>query len=244
MSSQVTPSEAAEVVLKERERERQKERQKKRQAQKQNPNKDAATSSDGTHAPTLEQVSMPKWDGLESGEVDESELDRRQRALSEQLDRRQREVHQQGKRLARVREELKALEQPIKADIMQLRERLEVANRSEITLVQNVNELRKQLFEKEHLLGETRQEKQTAADELIRVMADYERRKTDRLNEIADLVGGESAHNRLTNKPAKFTGFWSFIFIVERLVDSLIDGCSLSLWKGKEGHPPHWRSVI
>lgn len=196
-TSDVTPSEAAELVLQERRRQRETEKR-----------KEAREAKNEVKDITLEKVSVPKWEGADEGEVDESELDRRQRALSEQLEKRQREVIRQSKQLAKVREELKALEQPIKAEIMQLREQLESANREEISLVQDVNILRKDLFEKEKALKKVRADKQDLADNLIKVMADYERRKTERLNEIADLVGaGTSTSGKVTNKQSSFTGF-------------------------------------
>lgn len=187
-------ADAAEVVLKERERQREIERKKKSSAEK------------PEVEPELETVSVPKWEGAEAGEVDESELDRRQRAIAEQLEKKQKEVHRQGKELARVRAELKALEEPIKAEIMQLREKLEDSNRREKSLVESVNTLRKDLFDKEKSLGEVRTEKQQLADNLIKVMADYEKRKTDRLNEIAELVGGEPA-KQITPRASNFSGF-------------------------------------
>jgi len=190
-------SEAAELVLKERQRQRELERR----------TKQAGDASDKAVAePTLEQVSVPKWEGAEAGEVDESELDRRQRAISERLERKQREVHEQGKELARVRAELKALEEPIKAEIMQLREKLESANRTEKGLVETVNALRKDLFEREKELSDVRATKQDLADGLIGVMADYEKRKTERLNEIAALVGGEAVPKKTAAK-SNFAGF-------------------------------------
>lgn len=196
-SSDVTPSEAAELVL--RERQRQREAEKRREARE---------AKGEAKDITIEKVSVPKWEGADEGEVDESELDRRQRALSEQLEKRQREVIRQSKQLARVREELKALEQPIKTEIMQLREQLETANRQEISLVQDVNLLRKDLFDKEKTLKKVRADKQDLADKLIRVMADYERRKTERLNEIADLVdAGSSTSGKVTNNQPTFSGF-------------------------------------
>lgn len=184
-------SEAAEVVLKERQRQRDLEtREKPKSPSKPTP-------------PKLETVSVPKWEGAEAGEVDESELDRRQRAISQKLEARQQEVRRQGIQLARVRAELKKLEEPIKAEIMGLREQLEGANRRESGLVNMVNSLRKELFDKEGELKNVRTEKQELADRLIEVMADYEKRKTERLNEIADLVGEE----RVPGKPSNFAGF-------------------------------------
>lgn len=194
----LSSSEAAEVVLKERRKQREIEEKKSKAAA------DGATPQE----PTLETVSVPKWEGAEEGEVDESEMDRRQRAIAEQLEKRQREVNRLGKELARVRADLKALEEPIKAEIMQLREKLEDSNRREKALVDAVNLLRKDLFTKEKALKEVRTEKQDLVDDLIRVMADYEKRKTERLNEIADLVGGEPAQKLSSKRPASnFSGF-------------------------------------
>lgn len=189
-------SEAAEVVLQERQRQRELGDRRK----------DKEAVSDELQQPVLETVSVPKWEGADAGEVDESELDRRQRVISEQLDKKQREVHRQGQQLARVRAELKALEQPIKEEIMQLRERLEDSNRREKALVESVNALRKDLYGKEKSLKEVREEKQQLADNLIKVMADYERRKTERLNEIADLVGSQRV-TKPTSKGSNFSGF-------------------------------------
>lgn len=189
-------SEAAELVLRER------ARQREHNARQTNADALAAVP------PKLETVSVPRWDGAEAGDVDESELDRRQRALSQHLDKRQAEVVRQGKELARVRRELKKLEEPIKLEIMALRERLEESNRREMGLVTTVNTLRKDLFEKEGELGEVRKEKQAFADQLITVMADYEKRKTDRLNEIVDLVGGEPVGEQKTaSRASDFVGF-------------------------------------
>lgn len=194
----LSSSEAAEVVLKERQKQREIEQKKAM----------AANATAAPKEPTLETVSVPKWEGAEEGEVDESELDRRQRAIGEQLEKRQREVQRQGKELARVRADLKALEEPIKAEIMQLRERLEDSNRREKALVDSVNMLRKDLFVKENSLKEVRTEKQDLADDLIRVMADYEKRKTERLNEIAELVGGDSGRRPTSKRPeSNFSGF-------------------------------------
>lgn len=189
-------SEAAEVVL--QERQRQKELDNRRRAKE--------STSDELQQPVLETVSVPKWEGADAGEVDESELDRRQRVISEQLEKKQREVHRQGQQLARVRAELKALEQPIKEEIMQLREKLEESNRQEKALVESVNALRKDLHGKEKSLKEVREGKQQLADNLIKVMADYERRKTERLNEIADLVGGQRV-TKSSSKSSNFAGF-------------------------------------
>lgn len=177
-------SSAAEVVLRERERRRARER----------------VSSETPQAPALETVSTVGT----AVAVDERELERRQRNLSEQLARKQEEVQQTGRKLARVRGELAAIEAPIKAEIMTIRERLEAANRAEKALVDGVNALRKELFVKEKKLGEVRSEKQGYADDLIKIMADYERRKADRLEQIAHLVGDQST------KSSKSNGFQGF----------------------------------
>lgn len=198
------PTEAAELVLQERKRQR--EQAKRKEAKE----KKAGNNANGDKV-QLEQVSTPKWEGAEAGEVDESELERRQRALSEKLERRQAEIARQSERLTRVREELRALEAPIKTEIMQIRQRLEEENRKEIALVASVNSLRTDLVEKEKDLKVVRDSKQDLADKLIEVMADFERRKTERLNEIAELVGEDQQPDvkKKNVKPAKssFSGF-------------------------------------
>lgn len=191
---------AAEVVMRERERQRDIDRRKAA----------AEGAEAGEAPPEMEAVSVPRWEGAEAGEVDESELDRRQRAIAERLDRRQREVKRTGQELARVRAELKALEEPIKAEIMKLRERLEDSNRKEKALVDTVNTLRKDLHTKEIDLKRVRDDKQDSADQLIRVMADYERRKTERLNEISAILGDESATNSAPGKKKASTEFAGF----------------------------------
>lgn len=178
------PTEAAELVLQERKRQR--DEAKRREAKEAKAEKDIKIDK-----VQLEQVSTPKWEGAEAGEIDESELERRQRALSEKLERRQAEIARQSERLTRVREELRALEAPIKTEIMQIRQHLEEENRKEISLVASVNTLRTDLAAKEKDLKAVRATKQDLADKLIEVMADFERRKTERLNEIAELVGEE-----------------------------------------------------
>ena len=181
-----TTSDAADIVL--RERARLREESKKPSV------KDAEPVS-------LETVSV-----VSQRPIDESELDRRHRDLAQKLEKRQIEVEKQGQALARVRKELKALEQPMKEEIMKLREKLEDANRRETVLVTSVNDLRKDLKAKEGHLAEVRKEKQGVADELIQVMADYERRKTERLNEIAEIVGAEGVKPK-ERKGSRFSGF-------------------------------------
>lgn len=196
------PTEAAELVLQERRRQREEiKRKEAKEAKANNINKDKEVK--------LEKVSVPKWEGAEAGEVDESELERRQRALAEKLERRQEEVARQGERLARVREELRALEAPIKTEIMQVRHQLEDENRKEVALVSSVNSLRTELATKEKELAVVRSRKQDLADRLIQVMADYEKRKTERLNEIAELVGEDQPRSKRDTKPVKssFSGF-------------------------------------
>ena len=78
----------------------------------------------------------------------------------EQLECRHKEVVRESRQFAKVREELKALEAPIKAEIMQLREKLEDTVRREIALVDTVNALRKDLHAKEKTLTRVRSEKQ------------------------------------------------------------------------------------
>lgn len=194
--SDASPSAAAQLVLKERQR---------LKADKHVTTPSSHDSPDPQSEPHIEVVSVPDWKSSQNADIDESELDRRQRALSEKLELKQLEVQRQGRRLAKVRDELKALEQPMKAEIMKLRQSLEDANRSEISLVDTVNTLRKQLFQHEQSLKQVREQKQSLADSLIQVMADYEKRKTERLNEIAELVGTEPVQH--LSKKHNFSGF-------------------------------------
>lgn len=190
-------SEAAQLVLK--------ERQRQREAEKNSQPKQSAHTAKSLQ-PALETVSVPRWEGEDQGQVDESELDRRQRALQEKLERKQLEFQRQGKRLAKVRQELKSLEEPIRAEIMKIRQQLEYANREEIELVNSVNTLRTELHTKENSLKVTRQAKQDLADKLIGVMAGYEKKKTARLNEIAELVGEDVPKSKSTPN-STFSGF-------------------------------------
>lgn len=67
------------------------------------------------------------------------------------------------------------------------------------------------LHKKEKLVAAVRTEKQQHADNLINVMADYEKRKTDALNSIARLVGEEpvdcDSPSGLRKAQAEFAGF-------------------------------------
>ena len=184
-------SSAAELVLRERERER---------------TRRSRSNRTTPAAPKLEKVSAPSLGA--AANVDERELERRQRTIHEQLERRQEEIRRTGQELARVRAELAELEAPIKADIMKLREKLEASNRIEKSLVSAVNNLRTELFEKEKKLSEVRETKQSLSDELIKTMADYEKRKSERLEQIAHLVGDTtpSTEQKPNGKPA-FSGF-------------------------------------
>lgn len=151
----------------------------------------ARTKPTTPEPPKHETVQSPEigWVGAESGDVDENELERRQRAISQRLIARQRQLAKDGAELERVRKELAALEAPLKAEIMSLRSALEDSNKREKFLVDEINALRDTLHEKEKEVVDVRSEKQQHADSLISVMADYEKRKTDALNGIASLVG-------------------------------------------------------
>lgn len=92
--------------------------------------------------PPKEEVQPVKWIGAEAGEVDETELARKQRAISEKLLKRQKQLQRDGAELERVRHELEALEVPLKAEIMSLRTALEDANKREKALVDEINSLR------------------------------------------------------------------------------------------------------
>lgn len=198
--SDLTSTDAAEIVLKERQRQKETERRKKAQQQ-------AKASESSTEGPKLETVSIPKWEGADQGEIDENELDRRQRVIAQELEKKHREIQKQDKRLAKVRHDLKVLEEPIKAEIMQLRESLEQMNRTELNLVESVNSLRKNLHEQEKELDKIRTQKQDMVDNLIKVMADYEKRKTERLREIAEIVGEDFARSFSKNPSSSFSGF-------------------------------------
>lgn len=67
------------------------------------------------------------------------------------------------------------------------------------------------LHEKEKALVVVRAEKQQHTDNLINVMADYEKRKTEALNGIAQLVGEEPLEDNspslLKAKKPSFSGF-------------------------------------
>jgi chromosome segregation ATPase len=139
----------------------------------------------------LECVQPASWVGAEAGNVDDNELARRQREISERLARRQKQLLQDSDALERVRLELAALEAPLKAEIMSLRNALENANKKESLLVAEVNELRTTLHVKGKDLVVARAEKQQHADSLINTMSEYEKRKTDALNSIAQLIGEE-----------------------------------------------------
>lgn len=187
-------SDAAELVLKEREKER-KERSKR---------------DNDVKEVELEKVS--ELEGLKGGKlVDESELDRRQRALHQQLEKKENEAKKTAEALEKLRKDLKALEEPIKAEIFQIRTQLEEANRHESTLVVAVNDLRKQLHAQETTLKQSREKKQALADSLISLMADYEKRKTERLNEIASILGDgsgkEPGKGQTKNNKPSFEGF-------------------------------------
>lgn len=91
-----------------------------------------------------------KWIGAEAGDVDESEIARKQRAISEKLQKRQRQLQKDGAELERVRRELEALEEPLKAEIMSIRTALEASNKREKLLVDEINALRSGAFENQH----------------------------------------------------------------------------------------------
>ncbi|CAN8076573.1 unnamed protein product [Agarophyton chilense] len=198
-SSDFSSSDAAELVLKERKRQRDLQSKHTRRQQQ------SPTASQ--QKPELETVSTPKWSQQQHAQLDEAELDRRHKALQQRLEMKQQDIQRQGKRLQKVREELKALEQPIRAEIMHIRQQLEQANREEMTLVDSVNSLRTELHTKEQHLGEVRRTKQDMADKLIKVMADYEKRKAERLNHIAELVADEEVPTKKPTPTSTFLGF-------------------------------------
>lgn len=171
---------------------------------------EATKKAEAAPAPARELVSVVEgWVGAEAGEVDGSELERRQRAISRRLAARQRQLDRDGKELERVRGDLAALEAPLKAEIMSMRTALEEANRRESALVDEVNGMREALHGKEADLAKVREEKTQHADSLVSVMADYEKRKTDALNSIASLVGEDPVEADVA-APKKAAGFLGF----------------------------------
>ncbi|KAK1868694.1 hypothetical protein I4F81_011177 [Pyropia yezoensis] len=88
------------------------------------------------------------------------------------------------------------LEEPLKAEIFALRVRLEEANRLEAAAVDGVNRLRAELRDAEAGLAKSRTAKGALCDQLIEVMADYEQRKSERLDEINAIIGAVEDHNQ------------------------------------------------
>mmetsp|Transcript_5313 Transcript_5313/g.15872 ORF Transcript_5313/g.15872 Transcript_5313/m.15872 type:complete len:203 (+) Transcript_5313:72-680(+) len=156
-------------------------------------------------APKLEQVSGLSEEQMKA--MDESELEERSRAVQERLEKREVELKKQAEMLDKMKKELKAIEAPMKKEILEIRTSLEEINRNESRCVTAVNDLRKALFEAEKELGQYRDQKAEMSENLIRVMAEYEKRKMERLDKIADIVGDEQEAARRKNAPVKFGGF-------------------------------------
>lgn len=157
-----SPTDAAGVVFRERSRER-----------------DANTyflSLPYVEQPQLETVSLFNHEPL-----DESELDRRHREVAQKLEQKQLEVQRQSQPLGQVR----------KQKFWNCDRASKVVNKKENVLVIAVNHLSKELHAKESELHDLRQEKQNLSFGLIKVMAKNQKRKIERLNELAELVGAE-----------------------------------------------------
>jgi len=159
--------------------------------------------------PVLEVASG--WEGVEAGAIDDNDLAKRQRILQEQLEAKHREAVSQARRLHELQLELKALEEPLKREIFAVRTKLEAEIREESRIVGDVNRLRKELFTAEKSLATVRERKNGLADELVNIMADYEKRKESRLEELAVILGEKSnASNDQSNKnksDPSFSGF-------------------------------------
>lgn len=93
-------------------------------------------------APEKEVVSAAGWVGAEAGDVDDNEIERRQRAIAQKLVQRQRQLARDGEELERVRRELKELEAPLKAEILSIRVALEGTATQEKALVDEINTMR------------------------------------------------------------------------------------------------------
>ncbi|KAA8499811.1 hypothetical protein FVE85_7396 [Porphyridium purpureum] len=157
----------------------------------------------------LEEVS--KMDPGLAG-MDDNELFRRQRALQEKLEVKHMEYVKQAKRLQILRQELKDLEEPLKREIFAARTRLEEVNKDETRWVNEVNGLRKQMREAEKELQKARSLKQECTDSLVTVMADYEKKKEERLEQIALILGEKSLNDKSGTDPSAssdpaFSGF-------------------------------------
>jgi len=187
-----TMSEAAEFVRAERAREM--ESVKRRAA-----NKDGGGGEDASVA---QDEVVTGWEGVDVGGIDENEMARKQRQLQERLESKHREAIRQAKRLEELRRELKALEEPLKQEVFEVRSKLELEIREEAKFVAQVNQLRKELRVAEAALAGTRERKRELADSLVDVMADYEKRKEKRLAELADLLG-DGAGPGISDEPAK-----------------------------------------
>ncbi|GAB0496511.1 hypothetical protein MMPV_007823 [Pyropia vietnamensis] len=128
--------------------------------------------------------------GGDGGGDDDDVLGVRAREVRARLARKETEVAATAARLAELRESLSQLEEPLKAEIFALRVRLEEANRQEAAAVDGVNRLRAELRDAEAGLTKCRTAKAALCDQLIEVMADYEQRKSERLEEINAIIGG------------------------------------------------------
>mmetsp|Transcript_18872 Transcript_18872/g.32720 ORF Transcript_18872/g.32720 Transcript_18872/m.32720 type:complete len:237 (-) Transcript_18872:459-1169(-) len=194
----VAPSTAEAALLVKQARQR--EGEQRQRAKEKNPEKEADL--------VLEEVSG--WEGTEAGGIDENEMLRKQRHVEQRLENKQREYLAQVKRLQQLRMELKALEEPLKREIFEVRTKLEEVNREESKLVGIVNNLRKDLRANEKALEDTRKVKNEYADRLVNIMADYEKKKGERLEEITDILGEEypkQAERASSSKKPAFDGF-------------------------------------
>mmetsp|Transcript_23310 Transcript_23310/g.57868 ORF Transcript_23310/g.57868 Transcript_23310/m.57868 type:complete len:217 (+) Transcript_23310:162-812(+) len=154
------------------------------------------------------------WDGEEMGGVDDNELDRRSRKLQAKLEKREAEMARQTVIFKKVKEELMALEAPMKRQIYENRMLLEELNKTETSMVAMVNALRKRLAELEFELMDVRKSKAEAGQGLMKIMSEYEKNKSERLQQIQDIIGNDDSDGEaLPSKPApkpKEPGFEGF----------------------------------
>uniref|UniRef100_A0A7S0BVK8 RAB6-interacting golgin n=1 Tax=Rhodosorus marinus TaxID=101924 RepID=A0A7S0BVK8_9RHOD len=172
-SSNSEESEAARVVMKEIEKAKKAEN----------------SPAISPEAPEMEKVSGFSKEQMEM--MDQSALEKKSRVVQERLAKREVELKKQAMRIEKLKAELQAIEAPMKKEILEVREKLEDANRRESSCVATINELRKTLFASESELKRIRENKMELSGNLLSIMRDYEKRKEERLNELSDLVGDE-----------------------------------------------------
>mmetsp|Transcript_43367 Transcript_43367/g.169723 ORF Transcript_43367/g.169723 Transcript_43367/m.169723 type:complete len:148 (-) Transcript_43367:3304-3747(-) len=87
------------------------------------------SSARSPEAPKMEKVSGFSKEQMEM--MDQSELEKKSRVVQERLAKREVELKRQAMRIEKLKAELKAIEAPMKKEILEVREKLEDANRQE-----------------------------------------------------------------------------------------------------------------